>query len=386
MKRKLLIWISVMMVVLLLPFCVTAESGKIVRITNYRSVNVRNGPDAGYKAIGSAEPGETFAYLGTKDNWNCIQYKEGVKGYVSGKLSVVEDAPQQQGKTASAAKATPAPKATPVPANRAGKTVKVGASISKGSIVRITNYRSVNVRTGPGTQYDAIGSALPEETYAYLGTENNWHCIQYAYGVKGYVSANLSALEEADGVKKITRITNYRAVNVRTGPGTQYDTVGSVQPEETFAYLGTENNWNCIQYRSGVTAYVSGNLSSVEIEGKPLKKIVIATESSSSSSSSGSSGSSSASGSSSSSGSSSWSSSSSSSQRVRTKRCTKCGGDGKVSCSRCNGSGGKYVYVSSPNYSGRSKTTSRKWESCSKCRGGQTQSCSTCGGDGKVEY
>ena len=80
------------------------------------------------------------------------------------------------------------------------------------------------------------------------------------------------------------------------------------------------------------------------------------------------------------------SSSSSVAKKTRTKRCTKCGGDGKVSCSRCSGSGGKYVYVSTPNYSGRSKTSGRKWENCSKCRGGGTQSCSKCGGDGKVEY
>ena len=80
------------------------------------------------------------------------------------------------------------------------------------------------------------------------------------------------------------------------------------------------------------------------------------------------------------------SSRSSSSSATRTKRCTKCGGDGKVNCSRCNGSGGKYVYGSTPNYSGKSKTTTRTWENCSKCRGSGTQDCSVCGGDGKVEY
>lgn len=97
---------------------------------------------------------------------------------------------------------------------------------------------------------------------------------------------------------------------------------------------------------------------------------------------------SSASSQSSSSGGSSYSSSSSSSSSgsTRTKRCTKCGGDGKVPCSRCNGSGGKYVYSSTPNYSGKSKTTARTWENCNKCHGSGTQDCSVCGGDGKVEY
>ena len=121
----------------------------------------------------------------------------------------------------------------------------------------------------------------------------------------------------------------------------------------------------------------------IEFDGINNPKKEKVNSSSSSSKNSTSSGSSSKS--SVSSSSSSWSSSSSSS-KTRTKRCTKCGGDGKVSCSRCSGSGGKYVYISTPNYSGKSTTSSRKWENCSKCRGGGTQSCGTCGGDGKVEY
>lgn len=80
------------------------------------------------------------------------------------------------------------------------------------------------------------------------------------------------------------------------------------------------------------------------------------------------------------------SSSSTSKSTKRTKSCSKCGGDGKVTCSRCNGNKGKYVYSSVPNYSGKSKTTAMTWENCSKCRGSGTQECSVCDGDGKVEY
>ena len=69
----------------------------------------------------------------------------------------------------------------------------------------------------------------------------------------------------------------------------------------------------------------------------------------------------------------------------RTIRCSKCGGDGKMSCSRCSGDGGKYVYDSVPNYSGSTggSKTVRTWENCSKCHGSGEQTCTRCGGDGE---
>ncbi len=59
--------------------------------------------------------------------------------------------------------------------------------------------------------------------------------------------------------------------------------------------------------------------------------------------------------------------------------------DGKETCSACDGKRGKYVYGSTPNYSGSTgaSTSHQTWQSCSKCGGTGKQSCSHCGGDGK---
>ena len=293
MKRSALVCLFFVLLIGLFAASAAADGDKIVRITNYRSVNVRNGPDAGYKAIGSAEPDDTFPYLGTKDNWHRIQYEDGVEGYVSGKLSVVEDAPERwsavpklSDKPELKAQTDVKPEPNRIPAAQ----VSMGAGLSSDLIVRITHTRTVNVRTGPGTGYEAIGSVKPESEFAYLGTENGWHCIQYDYGEKGYVSAKLSAVEAAPDKKKFARITNYRSVNVRTGPGTEYEAIGSVKPEETFSYLGSENGWHCIEY-DGMMGYVSGNMASLEFEGHPLKKKVTTAESGGSDSSGSSSGS-----------------------------------------------------------------------------------------------
>ncbi len=59
--------------------------------------------------------------------------------------------------------------------------------------------------------------------------------------------------------------------------------------------------------------------------------------------------------------------------------------DGKETCTACDGKRGKYVYGSTPNYSGSTSgnTSHQTWQSCSKCSGTGRQSCSHCGGDGK---
>jgi hypothetical protein len=66
--------------------------------------------------------------------------------------------------------------------------------------------------------------------------------------------------------------------------------------------------------------------------------------------------------------------------------CVKCGGDGDVQCSNCDGKGGKYkTDNSTPNYSGSTSgsKTAKTWENCYKCRGSGETTCPSCNGSGK---
>lgn len=63
----------------------------------------------------------------------------------------------------------------------------------------------------------------------------------------------------------IARVTSPGTLNVRMGPGTDYGVVGIVKPGYIYVYLGTENGWNHIVYENGITGYISGNKSALEI-------------------------------------------------------------------------------------------------------------------------
>ena len=59
--------------------------------------------------------------------------------------------------------------------------------------------------------------------------------------------------------------------------------------------------------------------------------------------------------------------------------CIKCHGNREVTCTQCNGSGGKWIYVNSA-IGGNS---GRHWENCFKCKGSGKITCPRCHGTGK---
>jgi len=59
--------------------------------------------------------------------------------------------------------------------------------------VRITG-NSVNFRSGPGTNYDSLGSLSKGDTATYLSTEGNWYKIRRG-NTTGYVSSDYATLQ-----------------------------------------------------------------------------------------------------------------------------------------------------------------------------------------------
>lgn len=91
----------------------------------------------------------------------------------------------------------------------------------------VVTGNGINVRQGPGTKYDAVGSAsygdrliikervqIGETWWGYY--EKGWICLDYVYidGTKGDHAGSATVLNDG--------------VNVRSGPGTQFDAVTSV--------------------------------------------------------------------------------------------------------------------------------------------------------------
>ncbi len=145
-----------------------------------------------------------------------------------------------------------------------------GLAVRYGDVVYISNNNAVNVRKGPGTSYGVLGEAQPTNSYVYLGEENGWYCILYQ-GQEGYVSGNRVTIETGlvpdeygwgDSVYAIVRVTHGNALNVRSGPGKKYGSIGQAKPGTTWEYLGMDDGWNMIDY-NGKVGYIAANRTEV---------------------------------------------------------------------------------------------------------------------------
>ena len=125
-----------------------------------------------------------------------------------------------------------------------------GANTAKGIVLG----EGLNIRSGPGTGYGSVGSYASGARVNILEQINGWGCTN-----KGWISLNYVYIDgtEADGAG--TGVVTGDNVNVRSGPGTGYEAVGSLsagdeveilaQFEVDGTYWGCiKNGWVCMDY------------------------------------------------------------------------------------------------------------------------------------------
>lgn len=124
----------------------------------------------------------------------------------------------------------------------------------------------VNVRTGPGPSYRALGHVHEGEVYALAGRQGEWYRFQHTNG-------------EAWSHESLVRTTpspilevTAQHVNVRTGPASRYRDIGDLSMGARVAVRGTSGEWKKIYY-GGRAAWVHGQflgaVGSIASGGRP---------------------------------------------------------------------------------------------------------------------
>ena len=120
---------------------------------------------------------------------------------------------------------------------------------------------SLNVRSGPGTQYSPIGSLSRGATVTIVGVSGGFYRIRYGSGT-GYVSKDYIRLTEVEPDPTDTPLNQSGVVNVssslnvRSGPGTGYSAIGRLSNGAQVTIIGASGDFYKIQYGSG-TGYVA---------------------------------------------------------------------------------------------------------------------------------
>ncbi|MCC8356431.1 MAG: SH3 domain-containing protein [Oscillospiraceae bacterium] len=216
-------------------------------------VNLRSGPDTSYDVVAVATAGTALTRTGTTGDWSIISYNgETVYAY-SSYLSTTATAAETT--TDTAEDSTTESTTTDVPTSTEDVVSASGT---------VYTTAGINLRSGPGTSYDIVASALAGTALTRTGTTGDWTQVSYggqtAYVYNEYISTDSTDASLSSQSGTLTIISE---ANVRSGPGTTYEVLGVAAVGDTLTITGyTSTNWYQVEYESAI-GYIAGNLVSV---------------------------------------------------------------------------------------------------------------------------
>lgn len=191
-------------------------------------LNVRKGSSTKYAKIGSLSKGAKVEIVSKLSNgWYKIKYN-GTYGYVSGAYVKLDSEQPKPGEDE--------------------KIIATGK----------TTVSSLNVRSGPSSNYSKLGTLTKETKVEVVERySNGWYKIKYK-GSYGYVSGAYVSLDGSKGEVIATGKTT-AGLNVRSGAGTGYKKIGHLN-KGTKVEIVTKlsNGWYKIKFNSSY-GYVSGD-------------------------------------------------------------------------------------------------------------------------------
>lgn len=244
------------------------------------ALRLRSEANTGSRTLALVYKGATVELLSEEENgWYKVSY-QGKEGYMSAQWldavitvtgsagTAVEETPAEEQTSAEEAPAQePSVEDTPAeeaPAETGG--VSATSSDSMVGVSVVVTADSLNVRSGPGTEYGRIGSLKKGTELTILEDHGDWYKVTTGK-MSGYVSASFVSTEAVTQ----QAIVLAGPLNIRSGPGTGYSRVGTLKLGATVEVLGSSNGWYQISTGS-LTGYVSGQYVSIleELTSSPV--------------------------------------------------------------------------------------------------------------------
>jgi SH3-like domain-containing protein len=112
---------------------------------------------------------------------------------------------------------------------------------------------TANVRSGPGMDYEVVWSAGKYYPVDIIKTSGEWHQIRDFEGDVGWIHQSL--LEETPAV-----IVKGNIVNIRKGPGTDFEVGFQAEQGVSFKLLEKKNAWFKVQHADGDVGWIHSSL------------------------------------------------------------------------------------------------------------------------------
>ncbi len=207
-------------------------------------VNLRVGPDTTYKSIAVIPQGTDVTVTNMSNaSWYGVRLASGTTGYVFSRyLSLGTKAPETSEKPES----TDTPESTPVP----------DTSVAGDGTTAMTTA-AVNLRSGPSTS-DISKRVVANGTKVTITEKTNaeWYAVTLSNGETGYIfSKYLRVLNSTGSGEARGETTTY--VNLRSGPGTNYYSKGTIATGTELKITDRSNpEWFAVELSDGRTGYM----------------------------------------------------------------------------------------------------------------------------------
>ena len=180
-------------------------------------LNVRKGPNSDYETTGAYYTGDRIEILETKTEGDTVWGRTNLgwvgMGYVrmDGDAAIAEE-------------------------NTAAKILSDGNLGVLG--YGVVNLGELNVRIGPGEEYAKVAEVKLGIRYAYYQTSDSWVRIE-----SGWVSTDYFYLEDTATENAFTGTVTEDNLNIRTGPDTSFQSVGTHKKGDTVQILAQVGSW-----------------------------------------------------------------------------------------------------------------------------------------------
>lgn len=230
-------------------------------------LNLRSGPGTGYQASGQLKQGTSLQIVEKSGDWYKVKTPAGSVGWVASWLVAVKNTPV----------ATTAPVQSQAPASSAPGNVQ--KAVVKGTVV--------NIRGGAGTGFQVLGQLKMGTTLTVLGKSGDWYKLQTPVG-PGWVLGSLLTISSvpantaspqtpsAPAVttpvvndKSALAVINGSVVNIRSGPGTNYDVVSRASKGDRLPLVDKSADWYKVKLPGGYYGWVVAWLAEVDEADQP---------------------------------------------------------------------------------------------------------------------
>jgi len=124
--------------------------------------------------------------------------------------------------------------------------------------MRSIDGEKVQLRSGPGTKYSSkweYGNGFPLKV---LSQKGSWVKVKDFENDTGWVF-NKYLTPKPHMIVKVNK-GKKKKINIRSGPGTKYKTVGRAYYGVVFETLGQKNGWAKVKHESGLTGWIKRSL------------------------------------------------------------------------------------------------------------------------------